>query len=549
MVIFDCDDFEVIHRSGKQDFLLVTFSSLGMFTPTGSMANGQLFWAKTLADKFDYSAIGFVAKARNWFCSPHMPAACQAVAAKALSFNSVITYGSSMGGYGALRWARQVNATAVIAFAPQFSIDPAIVGAFDDRYAWAFRPAIHSNMDIVEEHVGCPSFILTDRTKAVDKEHVSLIHRNVETTCVLPLDFCGHECVRVFARAELADRLLRVCAANDRQGATLLARSARKRAGIRPVELASRLLPGKSRIAEKVFIKHSAVFEIPQKAEFLKHLQHCAATPLDQTPHPPPPAALPRSVIGPSNTAIPTMDVEARHQMAHLSRRLIHMHVPKTAGTAIRTAFEQQLRGNLRVFPEWDESKYASINPEDFDFYSGHFGYETARRLDGDIVVVLRHPIDRFVSVYYFWRELYELGVETSVNTELAHKYTLDQFVQLRDQPGLMEEFQNRCTLQIAYGSSLRHRRDIRAQGQTDDMIFATAVQNLREFKVVGVQEKLDLFGEKIFATFGVRLSIRKINVTQQRPDVSDVSIAVRRQIQDWVYMDLELYQEALRMT
>ncbi len=174
-------------------------------------------------------------------------------------------------------------------------------------------------------------------------------------------------------------------------------------------------------------------------------------------------------------------------------------------------------------------------------------GFVTASRLKCDIVTVLRHPVDRYLSVYYFWRQLYESGVERSLNTELAWKFSLDEFVKIRDQPNLIEEFENRATCQIAYGSGLAQRRQMRQDGLTNDEIFATAVRNLETFTAVGIQEDMTRFADVIATTYGVTLTVEKINVTKQRQEINDLPISTCRAIQDWVYMDLELYQRALR--
>jgi hypothetical protein len=235
--------------------------------------------------------------------------------------------------------------------------------------------------------------------------------------------------------------------------------------------------------------------------------------------------------------------------MAALNNRLIHLHVPKTAGTALRDAFQRKFQGNLRIFPEWNEASYQGIDPDNYDFFSGHIGFDTAARLSGDIVTVLRHPVDRFISVYHFWRQLHETGAERSINTELAATYSLENFVTIADQAGIVEEFQNRCTFQIAYGSSMEQRKTLRIRGLDDDAIFKLAVAHLKAFRVVGVQEKLNLFAGKISDAFGVELEIGRSNVTLNRPEVTDVPIATLRRIHEWLYMDLELYQEALRLS
>lgn len=233
--------------------------------------------------------------------------------------------------------------------------------------------------------------------------------------------------------------------------------------------------------------------------------------------------------------------------MTDFKSRIIHLHVPKTAGTALRTAFHKKFEGKLRIFKEWSEPKYAGINPEDYDFYSGHIGFATASRLKGDIVTVLRHPVDRFVSVYHFWRQLHRTGKEMSANTEWAAKYSLDDFVSITDQIGMIEEFQNRCTFQLAYGSSLAQRKHLRLEGLNDDAIFKLAVDNLKKVKVVGIQEQLGKFAQAISDTFDLTIDIPKINVTEERTDVTDISVSTIRRIHAWLYMDMELYQEALR--
>ena len=63
--------------------------------------------------------------------------------------------------------------------------------------------------------------------------------------------------------------------------------------------------------------------------------------------------------------------------------RIVHLHIPKTAGTAFRSAFQKAADGKLRIFPHYDERQYVGIDPSHFDFFSGHFGYETAVKLGG----------------------------------------------------------------------------------------------------------------------------------------------------------------------
>jgi hypothetical protein len=233
--------------------------------------------------------------------------------------------------------------------------------------------------------------------------------------------------------------------------------------------------------------------------------------------------------------------------LAERHKRLLHLHVPKTAGTALRVAITKKGSG-LRVFPHYQETKYQDVNPDDFDFYSGHFGFKTASRIGGDMITVLRNPVDRFLSVYYFWRQLHATGVEVSPNTRLAAAHSLDDFVTFWDAPSLIAEFFNRMTWQIAYGNSLADRIEIRLQGKTDQEIFKLALANLQTFSVVGLQEDLPGFARKLKAKHNIDLALQKVNVTKERMRIADISVGTLEQIHRWVGLDLELYAYACQL-
>lgn len=228
-------------------------------------------------------------------------------------------------------------------------------------------------------------------------------------------------------------------------------------------------------------------------------------------------------------------------------RRIIHLHVPKTAGTALRVAFQEQYKDRLRVFPHYDERKYQGINPDDYDIFSGHIGFKTASEIGGDMITVLREPVDRFLSVYYFWRELFDKGVEINRKTQLAKRYPLDEFALIRDEPILNEEFDNRITYQFAHGSSLEHRHELKEMVSSEDEIFRLALKHLGSVALVGIQERMDEFATSLHQCFGVKLHLQRINVTEKREAVADIRVRTLKAIQDRLFMDIELYHYATR--
>ena len=223
-------------------------------------------------------------------------------------------------------------------------------------------------------------------------------------------------------------------------------------------------------------------------------------------------------------------------------KRIVHIHVPKTAGTSLRNALQAALTDKSRLFPHYDEKQFANVDLSQYDVYSGHIGFDTAIKLDGALVSVLRDPVDRFLSVYYFWRQLAKSNVENSVNTRLASKYELSDFVTLTDVPSLIEEFQNRVTWQIASGFSLAHRVKMREHGMSDLAIFEKAKNNVPTFSVLGIQEDLVDLEKKISATLGLTIKIPRTNVTDGRMPRDKIPYSVLRKIEEWVFLDIYLY-------
>jgi len=227
--------------------------------------------------------------------------------------------------------------------------------------------------------------------------------------------------------------------------------------------------------------------------------------------------------------------------------RIVHIHLPKTAGTALRTAFQNLASPKIRVCPATYEAQFKDLNFADYDFFSGHISFALAQKIGGDYITVMRNPIDRFLSVYYFWRELYDKGVEKSRNTFLARHFDLSEFAKFFDEPTLTEEFFNRITWQLAFSSATQQRTVWRQQNKLGDSgLLDLAKENLAKFKIIGFQERYDSVVDKINSAYGLNIKNNRVNVTGEREDVSSLSPEVAAQISRWVYLDNELYNYAL---
>jgi hypothetical protein len=78
-------------------------------------------------------AIFVINRTNIWYQYPELPEALRVIRGFTKRYALVFTYGSSMGGYAAIRFAEAVGATTAIAISPQYSVSPQIV-PFDKRW-------------------------------------------------------------------------------------------------------------------------------------------------------------------------------------------------------------------------------------------------------------------------------------------------------------------------------------------------------------------------------------------------------------------------------
>jgi hypothetical protein len=235
----------------------------------------------------------------------------------------------------------------------------------------------------------------------------------------------------------------------------------------------------------------------------------------------------------------------AKQSMSSPETRILHLHIEKTGGTALRFGLERALGPGARIFHRLHEAKLEGIEPDQWDLITGHFGYARLAPLGGRVVVLLRDPVDRMMSAYYYWREMQATGAFTSRQTVLATQYSFDDFVTIRDEVSLVDQFFNHMTWQLADTYRLALRHDLRARGVTDAELLALAVEHLRECVVVGVQERMEAFTAQFERRIGLPLSVDRLNVTTRRPAMSELSARTRARVVEWVYLDVELYQAA----
>lgn len=119
--------------AGNVDRWVVTFDHYGIGHGFDRPGFGEAYFQTQ-----GISAIHVMGRGDDWYQYADMDAAMATVRAATRGAVRVVTYGSSMGGYGALRFADAAGATDVLALSPQYSLDPK-VATHERRWSQDFR--------------------------------------------------------------------------------------------------------------------------------------------------------------------------------------------------------------------------------------------------------------------------------------------------------------------------------------------------------------------------------------------------------------------------
>jgi hypothetical protein len=146
-------------------------------------------------------------RTNHWFQTAESAELARVLGEVSAGFREVVSYGSSMGAYGALAFSGALRANRVLAFSPQYSVDPAKV-PFDKRWKMD-RDAILDfprdqlagllNPDAVIE-------VFYDPFHKLDTEHARLIQQSHAKVSLVRLPCAGHPVTHVLRSSNLLGR-------------------------------------------------------------------------------------------------------------------------------------------------------------------------------------------------------------------------------------------------------------------------------------------------------------------------------------------------------
>lgn len=226
--------------------------------------------------------------------------------------------------------------------------------------------------------------------------------------------------------------------------------------------------------------------------------------------------------------------------------------MPKCAGTSLRRAIDSALYPSddgscstvrIETRPSAAAARMAGMEVQDFreqmllyfmadprcQFISGHLSFSgTAYRHyahEWEFITLLRHPVSRWLSHYYFNR--FKENSHTPITMEL------EDFLQSERARQFGSEYVRRLSPCIDKSTP---------PGQT---AIRTARKNLSRMSLVGTLEQLDLFCDNFEERFGARLQLQRFNPSPV-PDQLQRSLVdkdVRRKIEQLCQPDMQIYE------
>lgn len=215
----------------------------------------------------------------------------------------------------------------------------------------------------------------------------------------------------------------------------------------------------------------------------------------------------------------------------------VFVHIPKTAGASfaegIRRAF-----GPENVSPGFSASNLSekdAVALDQFRVIAGHISIRDVERYfpDRRIITVLRDPVDRCVSWYYFANSL--ASEPDAPDAQAARRHTIEAFFGL-DLDVLYRNIFNRQVRQL--GSHVLDR------AADHDLALRHAREVLRNAAWVGRVSSIDRDIERLKARFPefASLQLARTNVTPSRKSIGELDGSLLSSIRRLNSYDLDLF-------
>ncbi len=227
---------------------------------------------------------------------------------------------------------------------------------------------------------------------------------------------------------------------------------------------------------------------------------------------------------------------------------VIFLHIPKTAGTSLQQLINRQFSTKLVYELDNRDARksmeiFQNIPNEEKKQYKvvlGHmwFGLHNFMPQSSTYITILREPIDRVISHYYFVNRRPDHYLYETVKSK---NLTLKQYVETK----LSTELNNGQT-RLLSGEMDEEKYPF---GKCSQKMLERAKKNLKKhFSIVGIQEEFDDTLLLIQKILNWKISYIKENVTQNRPWMDEIPKETIELIKNYNRLDIELYNYAQKI-
>ena len=230
--------------------------------------------------------------------------------------------------------------------------------------------------------------------------------------------------------------------------------------------------------------------------------------------------------------------------VAESPMRIVLDHIPKTGGTTIMEAMAACIgeRGELSASTVTHHSAIAAAGER--RFLGAHFCfYPEERHAPGWFYcTVLREPVDRVLSQYFYYRQFrkqFESGAITDLGVAAALNSDLEQFV-----ADPRSEVKQVCWNGQALHFASRVEAD--PMGLSEKLLLDAAICSLEDYDLVGVYGDLQSFFDACCSNLGLTTyQLPHLHSTVGRCGIADLPAATRERLYRSNCVDAALYQWA----
>lgn len=175
--------------------------------------------------------------------------------------------------------------------------------------------------------------------------------------------------------------------------------------------------------------------------------------------------------------------------------KTVFLHLPKTGGTTMHHLLKKHYP-EQSICPERFNGlrNYAAGELANYRMFSGHFDLPSANLIPGNkkIITMLREPVSRLISLYYFQRahRMEEIERHNLHIARLANKYSISEFFQdpeVRAMPGINNSM-TRILTQTIEGC----KSDAKVNHDDDYLQLEKALEALESLTAFGIMERYE---------------------------------------------------------